>query len=322
MEQSILEYPKQFAYHPEISNSGQLIKRSKFIILGMGGSHLAAGLVKAIDPTAPILIHWDYGLPDLSDEELKDYLIVACSYSGNTEEVIDGLNQAMAKSLAVTVIATGGKLLDQALNNGLSHIKLPTSNIQPRLALGFFLKALALVMDRSDILEAVTDLSQLDPAPLETPGEQLAEQLAGHIPMIYSSRTNSALAYNWKIKFNETSKTPAFYNIVPELNHNEMTGFDQIQDGHLPSNFSFIFITDPDDDPRITKRFEVLAKLYRDRNLSVTEVALDGPTRLHRLFNNLILADWTALALAKQYGHEPEQVPMVEEFKGLIARNS
>ena len=63
----------------------------------------------------------------------------------------------------------------------------------------------------------------------------------------------------------------------------------------------------------------VLERLYQDRGLLVTMVDLAGTTPWERPFNALLLADWTALALAEHYGLEPEQVPMVEEFKKLIA---
>ncbi|MBI2506768.1 MAG: bifunctional phosphoglucose/phosphomannose isomerase, partial [Candidatus Colwellbacteria bacterium] len=139
------------------------------------------------------------------------------------------------------------------------------------------------------------------------------------IPIIYSSRRNIALAYNWKIKFNETGKAPAFYNTFPELNHNEMTGFDvQETTRELSDKMFFIFLKDEDDHPKITKRMEVLERLYRDRKLSVAVVSLEGNSKMEKIFNSLTLADWTAYYTAKRYNVEPEQVPMVEEFKKLL----
>ena len=127
------------------------------------------------------------------------------------------------------------------------------------------------------------------------------------------------LAHNWKIKFNETGKVPAFCNVFPELNHHEMTGFD-VQDAsrHLSEKFHFVFLKDDDDHPQVQKRMDITAKLYRDRNLPVEILMLQGQSRVEKMFSSLVLADWTAYHTGEGYGLETEQVPMVEEFKGLI----
>ncbi len=131
---------------------------------------------------------------------------------------------------------------------------------------------------------------------------------------------NEAIAYNWKIKFNETGKIPAFYNIFSELNHNEMTGFD-VKDvtKDLSKNFTFILLKDNADDERIQKRMRILKKLYEDRGLSVIEIELQGDTAFQKIFSSIILADFAAYYTAMGYGLDPEQVPMVEEFKKLVS---
>jgi glucose/mannose-6-phosphate isomerase len=154
---------------------------------------------------------------------------------------------------------------------------------------------------------------------LEPEGRELASRLNGKVPLIYSSEANYSIAYNWKIKFNETGKIPAFYNVVPELNHNEMNGFDVVdRTRELSANFNFIFLRDSDDYSQIQKRFDVLKKLYTSRGLGVIEVPLSGTNPIEKMVRSLALADWTAVAIAEQYGLESEQVPMVEEFKRLI----
>ena len=74
-----------------------------------------------------------------------------------------------------------------------------------------------------------------------------------------------------------------------------------------------------DDDPRVITRMDILAKLYRDRGLSVVEVPLQGTDIFLKIFSSLVLADWTAYYMARHYDVDPEQVPMVEEFKQLVA---
>lgn len=143
----------------------------------------------------------------------------------------------------------------------------------------------------------------LDPSSYQDKGEELAEKLKGKIPVIYSSAQNMSLAYNWKIKFNETGKIPAFYNIFSELNHNEIQGFD-VKDStkKLSQNFHFLILRDEKDNPRILKRMEVLKNLYKDRGLPVDMIDIEGKDKYHKVFASLVLADWTALNIAELYG--------------------
>ena len=75
---------------------------------------------------------------------------------------------------------------------------------------------------------------------------------------------------------------------------------------------------DPTDHPQVQKRMDITAKLYQDRGLPVEILELKGENETHKIFSSLVLADWAAFYTAEGYGLESEQVPMVEEFKGLI----
>ncbi|MDP2704359.1 MAG: bifunctional phosphoglucose/phosphomannose isomerase [bacterium] len=317
MKTAIENFPSQFAYEPEIEHSEHLKPKGKFIVLGMGGSHLAADLLKVWNPFIDVIVHRDYGLPALSDDELKERLIIASSYSGNTEEALDGFEKGKEKELALAVISTGGKLLEQAERTNTPFVRMPDTGIQPRSALGFSFKGLLKLMGEDDALEETKELADtLYPKLLEEEGKALAEELKNHVPVIYSGTRNAPIAYNWKIKFNETGKIPAFCNVLPELNHNEMTGFDaQKESKNLAKNFSFIFLKDASDHPGVEKRMEILEKLYKARKLPVRIVELKGKSELEKIFSSLILADWAAYYTAALYGLESEEVPMVEEFK-------
>jgi len=322
LPEDIKNYNKQFSYEPKIENAGKLKKFSKFLVAGMGGSHLAANIIKDWHPEVDLLIWSNYGLPPLTEKQLKERLVVLSSYSGNTEETIDAFNAARAKKLSFVVIASRGKLITLADKFKVPYIQMPDYHMQPRMATGLsMLSMLALMGEKAWISEAKQLVNQLHSAREEHRGRDLAKRLHGSVPVIYASDRNGAIAQNWKIKFNETGKTPAFWNVVPELNHNEMTGFDvKTKTTHLSKNFHFVFIKDGDDDRRIIKRMNVLEKLYRDRGFKTEIVLLQGKTMIHKIFSALVLADWTAFHTAKLYGVEPEQVPMVEEFKKLISR--
>lgn len=320
MKEAIINFPSQFLWQPKISGVSDFPRYKRFILSGMGGSHLGGDLLKLFRPELDIVIHSSYGLPKLSKQNFKKRLFIANSYSGNTEEIISGISEAEKMSLPIIVIATGGKLLEIAKNKKYPYIELPKTGIQPRVSVGFGLRALSLVVGDKKLLRNTEKLAKkLKPLKIEKQGKELAEKIKNKIPVIYSSANNTAIAYNWKIKFNETSKSPAFYNVIPELNHNEMTGFD-ISDANrqLANQFQFIFLKDDEDEPSIIKRTSVLQKLYTDRALSVLSIDLVGKNKLEKAFSSLILADWTSFYLGESYGHETENVPMVEEFKNLM----
>jgi glucose/mannose-6-phosphate isomerase len=260
----------------------------------------------------------DYGLPARVE---TDTLVIASSYSGNTEETISAYEEARRQNLPLAALAVGGKLIAMAKRDGVPYVQMPNTGIQPRSALGFSLRALLALMGQEQLLAESARLEHsLDAEALQAGGEALAAKLAGRMPVIYASQRNYAVAYNWKIKFNETGKIPAFMNAVPELNHNEMTGFDVTDASReLSERFAFVLLKDEGDHSRVQKRMDILERLYQERGLMVEALPLTGASRIHAVFASLLLADWAAVATAAHYGLESEQVPMVEEFKKLIA---
>ncbi len=321
MDEAIKNFAKQLKFNPKIENKTNFKKYKKFLICGMGGSHLAGDLLKILNPELDLIVHSDYGLPELSEKNFQKRLVIISSYSGNTEEIIDGFNTAKTRGLPIIVIASGGKLIELAKQNSVAYIELPDTGIQARSALGFSLVAMLKATAQKDLLKAAKELSKtLKPTDFEQPGKALAEKLRGFVPVIYSSSANYPIAYNWKIKFNETGKIPAFCNALPELNHNEMTGFDvNDQSKFLSEKFYFILLQDGSDRPENIKRMQMLRQLYQQKNLKTETVELIGQNKLEKIFSSLLLADWAAFYTAKNYGLEPEQVPMVEEFKKLIS---
>lgn len=321
MEQSIENIAAQFLFEPVVENENKLRPADGYVVGGMGGSHLSAGILKIIDPTLDLHIHQGYGLPGPQTTWFKNALYIASSYSGNTEETLDFAQTAHEQKYNLAVISTGGKLIEFAQKNSIPYILLPQGDIQPRVALGFSLLALAKLTHGDETVSEFKNIgSKLDAMRWKEVGIALADEFKGAIPVIYSSRQNFALAYSWKIKFNETAKIPAFYNVLPELNHNEMNGFDAVgSTKKFSKDFHFILLEDSADNPKIMRRMEVLKKVYEDRGHSVKIVSVVGHSPLEKVFNSLILADWTALSLAKEYGVEPQAVPMVEEFKKLIS---
>jgi glucose/mannose-6-phosphate isomerase len=317
MEDSIKNFNKQFDYTAVIRNGEKLKDNySHYILCGMGGSHLAAGIIKTHKPGVELYVHKDYGLPPYSDEFLKESLLIASSHSGNTEEVLSFLRSALEKNLDVVVVTTGGKLFDIAVSEQLPHVVIPNEDVQPRLALGFSALAIAKILNDETLISDLKNFGkELNPESLKEEGISIAKSISSKIPVIYASNKNLALVYNWKIKFNETAKTPAFYNIFPELNHNEMQGF---QDEVYNQNFHFIFLNDANDNERIQKRMSVLGNLLEEKGYEVTNLELSGRNAIEKTFSNLLIADWTAFELAKIKGTDPQSVPFIEDFKNRL----
>ncbi len=320
MKQAILDFASQFQFEPRIENMAKMGRFDKFVVCGMGGSHLAADLLKRWDQDLQVQVHSNYGLPAISENDKHLYLYIFSSYSGNTEEVINGYLQAKAENLNIAVITVGGKLLEYAKEDKLPYIRLPDTSIQPRSALGFNFISLLRFMCLEKVLPQAARLADmLKPEEYEQTGAELSRELIGKVPIIYSSQPNRPIAYNWKIKFNETGKIPAFFNTFPELNHNEMTGFDvEPNTEKLSSNIHFIFLHDAEDQEKIQKRMRITERLYSDRGLSTGFFEMTGNNILEKIFKSLLVADWVALYIADHYGLESEQVPMVEEFKKMI----
>ncbi len=321
LDDAIIGFTDQCLYEPSIEGVFRTTAATRFLIVGMGGSHLAADIVQKARPDVAIRIHSDYDVPPLSAAEQAETLVILSSYSGNTEEVLSAAERGLEQGLTMGVIAVGGKLIEFARAHQLPYIQLPKTGIQPRSALGFSVRALQKMMGLETDLQTTRALATtLQWSVARTIGESLATQLYNTVPIIYTSTAYAPIGYNWKIKFNENVKIPAFCNQVPELNHNEMNGFDVVDSTRgLMTGFTFIFLQAATDHPHNKKRFTALRKLYEARNLRVLTVEITGENFYEQVFSSLLIADWVTVHLAQYYGQDAEQVPMVEEFKKIIA---
>lgn len=313
-EESILNIKEQLAFKPRIINKERLKKADSFVLTGMGGSALAGGIVKSFVPAIPLTVHRDYGLP----EKAKKSLVIISSYSGNTEEAIDSLKTASRKKLNKIIISKNGKLIKTAIKNNFPYIKLPETEIQPRMALGFSVRALLEIVNRNAVKELEKAGERLNPLSFKKRGESLAKKISDSIPVIYSSRKNFEIAYNFKIKFNENAKSPAFCNRIPELNHNEILSFNS-KTKKFSNNIVFIFLKDKDTHPQNRKRMEATEKIYKNEGYRTISIEIKGENFFDKYFSTSSLADWTTFFLAKSYGFDPETVPAVEKFKKMIS---
>ena len=295
------------------------VRASKFenvIICGMGGSTLPADLLKAFLKTSiPVYIHKDYGLPSIAS---KRSLVVCISYSGNTEETLSALEEALEKKLSIFGVSAGGALEQQCKDHDIPFAKIP-SGIQPRSAIGYIFGALVKILANAKITEDISgellNISETLPAlnnKLEAQGKELAKKVAAKIPIIYASNTFKEVAQIWKIKFNENAKIPSFSNYFPELNHNEMVGFSTPERNN---NFHVIILKNDRDHPRTVKRIELFAALANTKGIASDIIETENGSLLFKCFALLLLGDWVSYYTALENNVDPTPVAMVEEFK-------
>ena len=318
MKQAILNFPQQFEAGLKAAEEVKNSQAGKNIIIcGMGGSALPANLLITYksDLETAVYIPRNYSLPPQANQ---DSLVICISYSGNTEETLSCYRQAVEKGLEPLAITTGGELKELAEENNLPIAEIP-SGIQPRQAIGYQFSALLQILNNCGIVSnQKANLSRLEnnlqPKELEQQGKELAEELTNKLPLIYSSEKFKILARIWKIKFNENTKSMAFWNYFPELNHNEMTGFEEIKKQIDPEQLRVLMLKDQEND-KISKRMELTKQLLKEHNVQTREIPIEGNSLLEKLFNSILLSDWTTFYLAKKYGVDPEAVPIIEDFK-------
>lgn len=325
LKQVIIDSPKQFAEGLRLAKNIEIKGNFKSLeISGMGGSSLPANLLRIYlnslyrenpkgNQRFGIYQNRDYSLPHEAYDECLNFF---ASYSGNTEETISSLEEAIKAKLPSIGFATGGKLAELCRENNIPCIILP-SGIQPRYATGYFFGAMMQVLinlgmaeDCSHKLIEMAAKLEADALRLEEKGKELAKKLIGKTPIIYSTPRYKSVAMIWKIKINENAKTPAFHNFYPELNHNEMIGFTLPQ-----SKFHIITLKDKKDNPKNIKRMEVTAKLLNAKGIETTTIEMEDGNIFNTIFSTLLLGDWVSYYLALEYGQDPTPVDMVEDLK-------
>ncbi len=291
------------------------------IVCGMGGSAIGGVLARAAlgDVLAlPMLIFRDYELPAWT---APDRAVLCSSYSGDTEETLACFEAAEAIGATRYAATTGGKLAAAARAADVPVIGLP-AGLQPRHSVGYGFtvacEVAALVGAapgmRTEIDTAAAHLEQGTEALVARAGE-IAERLAGTVPLLYGCDLTVPVAYRWKCQINENAKQHAFEHQLPELDHNEIVGWSA--NGDAPG-FAAVFLTDRDQHPRQRERAELTAKLIEPGAAAVIEVETEGETRVERLLWAVMLGDLVSLHLAARNGVDPEPVEMIDRLKGEL----
>jgi glucose/mannose-6-phosphate isomerase len=280
----------------------------------MGGSALPGNAVRFLDAAADVSVHRDYDLPE---GDAASALHVAISYSGNTEETLSFAEAALRENRRLAVVASGGALLALAEKNDLPFVQVP-DGLQPRDALLYLLPALLALMGRDDLCAAIAAVS-IAPQPVLSESGTLAAALAGGLPLFYASRRNGFLAYVSKIHANETAKMPAYANVFPELNHNEMQSFDTHAPEVSAAPARFVVLHDEADDPRVARRMRLFSELMEERGRTVIPLTLSNESRATALVRHWYVMHLAARELARSRGVDPDNIALIEDFKRRLA---
>jgi len=300
------------------------------IIAGMGGSSLAADAIKALasgELEIPYEVVKGYDLPAYVSERT---LVIASSHSGNTEETVSCLKQAIQAGCQVGVISSGGKLLDRAREQDIAFIEV-RAGLQPRMAMIMNLRAMLLMLQAFSIntrvlldeMTAATDLLKTesenwsrDTSTDSNYAKQLALLSVGKTPVFYGGPLTASIAYKWKISWNENAKNIAFWNQYPEFNHNEFIGWSSHP---VEKPFVIFDIMSDHESIRVLERMELSDRLLSGMRPKAHQIRLQGDNLVEQMLWGSILADYVSIYVAILNGVNPEPVELIEKFKKQLS---
>ncbi len=298
------------------------------VFAGMGGSAISGDIVADLlrdKINIPVYVNRGYKLPNFVN---KQTLVIAISYSGNTEETLAAVEEASGKGAKIICITSGGKLKDK----GYPFVLVPPG-YQPRAALPYLLITALKVLESAglpsvnddDIKQAVSILQKLrkevGPEASERSNtlNQLAKKMLGKVPVILAAfGTTAAAGLRLKTQLNENSKVTALYNLFPEMNHNEIVNLAELENGK--HNFCLLFLRDEDEDWRIVKRMNITKSLIGPKFGGAKELSTKGKTKIAKILSLIYLGDLLSVYLAEAKGVDPETVEVISKLKRELAR--
>lgn len=341
MYSAILNFPRFAREGVEIGQSGPVLSKARarrIMILGMGGSAIGGDLfrsyISGFQDNGGVDVHVfrSYQPPQVDGKTT----VIASSYSGNTEETLAAY-EASQKAGQTLVLTTGGRLSELADENRHKKMLLP-GGLQPRAAVAYsFFPLLYVLAVKSELfgphvkeetergieetialLETLAKKYSAGPKSGNT-AYNLAQKINGSVPVIYSASDRlDTVNLRWRGQIQENAKYLAFGNLLPEMNHNEINGWQHPVD--LVDRFIAIFLRDREDHERVAARIDITKKIIGKSAGATYEVRSQGETLLARLFSLIYLGDWVSYYLAVLNGTDPSPVPVIENLKKQLAK--
>ncbi|GAC1458060.1 MAG: bifunctional phosphoglucose/phosphomannose isomerase [Candidatus Limnocylindrales bacterium] len=298
-------------------------------VLGMGGSAIGgefAGALLLDELKVPLAVHRDYGLPAYVG---RDSLVIASSFSGNTEETLSGLEEARKRGARIIGITTGGRVAEQAKTYGFPLITFDYK-AQPRAALGYSLAMVLGVLSKlgfakdagPEIDQALADLAKLEERVHEgaktNDAKKLATLLYGKVPVAFGAGVMGVMARRVKDQWNENAKNWAAYDVMSELNHNAVVGFP-----HPPiarDALVVLLLRSARDNARHQLRFEVTRELLDRANIAHHTLDFPGSSMLSEVLQMVLFTDYVSFYVALLNGADPSPVKSIDYLKDRLAK--
>ncbi|MBI5266602.1 MAG: bifunctional phosphoglucose/phosphomannose isomerase [candidate division Zixibacteria bacterium] len=338
MYNRIFDFPEQMADALALAQKWPVTSKDiagigNIVVIGMGGSAIGGDLVRSYLSgrlMIPFTVCRHYLLPEYVDDET---LVIASSYSGNTEETLAALDDALGRKAMIAGLTTGGMLAEVAKLNGFPCLTLP-GGLQPRAALGYSFVPILILMEKlgliKDATREITGVIEFlkksreqyieDSVTTANPAKKLATSIHGRLPIIYAGPTlTDTVGVRWKGQMCENGKTLAFASQYAEFNHNELVGWSQSVAPHV-DHLAVIQLRDADDHPRITRRMDIVHGIVESNGVPVYEIKSSGSSPLQRMFSLIQLGDFVSYYLAILNSVDPTPVDAIEKLKQALAK--
>ena len=292
------------------------------LICGLGGSGIGGSIVKdIICPKAgvPIAINKDYGIPNFVN---KNTLVIACSYSGNTEETLYALEKCQAKKAEIAVITSGGRLNTIAKENNYNSIIIPAGS-PPRAMFGYAFTELFYMLNhykiindffKSDLKKSI-DLLDLKKPAIRKSAINLAKKLYKQTPVIYVANGLEGVAIRFRQQINENSKMLCWHHVVPEMNHNELLGWRT-----NVKNLAVVYLRNKSDYRRNQTRIDINKKVISKYTKNISEIWSEGDSLIENTLYHINLGDWVSWYLSKMNGVDAIEIDVIEFLKRELSK--
>lgn len=293
---------------------------SGVLILGMGGSGIGGAIASDMlsgTSEIPVISNSDYIIPGWVS---SGTLVLACSYSGNTEETIEAVRSAHKRGATIAVITSGGELGELAKNNNWPMVSMPGGQ-PPRSQFGRSFIGLAWTLMQfgcfpEKMYSELEGTSKSTTEAFETvcqQAESLADLVEGKTILLYSDTRTGAIATRWRQQLNENSKLLVNTQLFPEMNHNELVGWDSGNESYVA-----VIIRTPEDHKRTQFRMSVCSDIFREFGADVVMIDAEGEDQMQRLMYLIQLGDLLSLLLAERAGICPVDITNIERLKSEL----
>jgi glucose/mannose-6-phosphate isomerase len=326
MKKLVLDFPIQLHEALIIGKNYRFIAHGKefnnVVVTGLGGSGIGGSIVQnyVFDKLKiPFTVNKDYFLPAFVS---RKSLVIVCSYSGNTEETLTAMRQAIKKRATVVCVTSGGAVADLAKQKHLDCILVP-AGMPPRSCLGYSLVQLLFVLHYFGLMgnsferEIRRAIKQMKEGENDTQKKALAiaKKIFGKLPIIYSSGAFEGIAIRFRQQLNENSKLLAWHGAIPEMNHNELVGWrDDAQDKAV------ILLRNHNDYDRVQTRMEINKKIFKKHTSTIVEIYSEGKSYWEEAFYLIHLTDWVSVFLAELRGVDATEVKVIDFLKKSLSK--